>query len=73
MAEYPYNRAPTRPVHGDEYDSASRLDDVAVELTTNGQEHERFRDEAAPTARNRGPRPAEITWIEKEINHGTDD
>jgi len=43
MVEYPRNRAPLRPVRGDEYDSGSRLDDVAVELTSNGQKHERYR------------------------------
>ena len=63
MVEYPRNRAPLRPVRGDEYDSGSRLDDVAVELTGNGQEHERFRDEATPVARNRGLRPVERAYI----------
>lgn len=63
MVEYPCNRAPLRPVRGDEYDSASRLDNVAVELTSNGQEHECFRDEAAPTARNRPARLVEETYI----------
>lgn len=45
---------------------------MAVELITNGQEHERFRDEATPVSRNRELRPVEKVYIkqQKEDNDG---
>ncbi len=67
MAEYPYNRSPLRPAKGDGYDSASRLDEEhAIELTTNGQEQERYRDEDEPVSRNRELRPVEKVYIKKQ-------
>ena len=66
MVEYPRNVSPINPIRGDEYDSASRRDEEhAIELTTNGQEHERFRDEATPVSRNRGLQPVEKAYIEQ--------